>query len=326
MDLNKPEHIRETYSQDWKAKYIPTGSVNPVFPYGKILKFRDNVYSIFEKSFDGHGDPWMHLIIGPEKAMLIDTGFGIGDLKGLVHELTGNMPLIVVNTHPHLDHCYGNCQFDKVYVHEHAVPVLAEQNEHMWDHLMNENGIGKWIPFQRSEIVSFHPYEIIGCKNNTVFHLGDDYDVEMIFLPGHDPAHVCFLDKKDRILYGGDALLFVAGMAKGPKDYTKIPYGEYCTVEAFRNELEKLVKRMDEFDCIFMSHMVLGEDKQLVADFFEASDAIVKDPECNNFIHHDHRTGAINRVRTCGNAAVEYSDDRVYIQDILDAKEHLELL
>lgn len=320
MDKNKPEHVRESRSQEWKAEHIPKGEVNPLFPYGKILKFRDNVYSIFEKSFDGHGDPWIHLIIGPEKAMLIDTGFGIGDLKALVEELTGGMPLLVVNTHPHIDHCYGNCQFDRVYCHEYAVPVLEQQNEHMWDHLMDENGKGKWIPFDASEAVPFQPYEIVGCKNHTVFNLGGDYDVELVFMPGHDPGHCCFLDKKDRILYGGDALLFVAGMGENGKDYSKIPYGEYCTVEAFRNELEKLVLRLGEFDCIFMSHMILGEDKKLVKEFFEAADAVVKDPECNEYVHHDKRTGAVNKVKVSGGAAVEYCDGRIYMETVRGKK------
>lgn len=316
MYNEKPEHVRETRSQEWKAEHIPQGTVNPLFPYGRILKFRDNVYSIFEKSFDGHGDPWMHLIIGPEKAMLIDTGFGIGNLKALVDELTGGMPLLVVNTHPHLDHCYGNCQFDRVYCHEYAAPVLERQNERMWDHLMDEHGKGKWVPFDVSEVIPFKKYEIAGCENHRIFHLGGDYEVELIFMPGHDPGHCCFLDKKDRILYGGDALLFVAGMGENGKDYSQIPHGEYCTVEAFRNELEQLVPRMEEFDCIFMSHMILGEDKRLVKDFYDAADAVVKDPECNEYVHHDKRTGAVNKVKVSGDAAVEYCDRRIYIEGI----------
>lgn len=313
--FDRPEHIRETKSQKWKAEHIPQGTTDPLFPYGKILKFRDNVYSIFEKSFDGHGDPWMHLIIGPEKALLIDTGFGIGDLRGLAEKLSGGKPLIVVNTHPHLDHCYGNCQFEKVYCHPFAVRDLEKQNAHMWDPLMDENGKGKWIPFDRSEIVPFQKYEVIPCENGTVFDLGDGYEIESVFMPGHDPGHFCFLDKKDRILYGGDSLLYVAGMGHSRMDSEEEPYRSYCSVEAFRNELEKLCGRLDEFDCVFMSHMVLGEEKQLVKDLFLTADAIVKDPDSNQFVHHDKRTGEINKVRTHGMAAVEYWDGRIYMKE-----------
>ena len=42
-------------------------------PYAEVYKFRDNVYGIFTESLDGMGDPWMYLIEGPKKALLVDT-------------------------------------------------------------------------------------------------------------------------------------------------------------------------------------------------------------------------------------------------------------
>ncbi|MFQ9073117.1 MAG: hypothetical protein ACLR43_10615 [Faecalibacillus faecis] len=36
--------------------------------------------------------------------MLIDTAFGLGDLKGLIHKLIGDKEIIVCNTHCHIDH------------------------------------------------------------------------------------------------------------------------------------------------------------------------------------------------------------------------------
>ena len=57
----------------------------------------------------------MFLIEGDESAMLIDTGAGIGDLKAQVEQLT-DKPVIVVNTHGHLDHTGGNMQFKEVWV------------------------------------------------------------------------------------------------------------------------------------------------------------------------------------------------------------------
>ena len=43
------------------------------------------------------------LLVGTEKAMLIDTGIGVGDLEGAVRQIT-DKPLIVVITHSHRDH------------------------------------------------------------------------------------------------------------------------------------------------------------------------------------------------------------------------------
>jgi len=109
-----------------------TLKVYDVNPYIEVYQFYDNLYGLFNQNCDGAGDVWMWLIIGPEKAMLIDTACGLGDMKSLVDEITGGMPLIVANTHGHADHARGNCWFEKVYCYETLVPVLEAQNGHMW--------------------------------------------------------------------------------------------------------------------------------------------------------------------------------------------------
>ena len=52
----------------------------------------------------------MYLVCGTEKACLIDTAFGLGDLKEITEQL-GHLPVTVVNTHGHSDHVLGNQRF-----------------------------------------------------------------------------------------------------------------------------------------------------------------------------------------------------------------------
>ena len=54
-----------------------------------------------------NGSQNIYLLEGKEKAMLIDTGWGAGNLRACVEKLT-DKPLIVVNTHFHPDHSAGN--------------------------------------------------------------------------------------------------------------------------------------------------------------------------------------------------------------------------
>ena len=56
------------------------------------------------------------MIVGKEKAMLIDTGHGYGNLKQVVKSIT-DKPLYIVNTHGHLDHTSGNAQFEEKYIY-----------------------------------------------------------------------------------------------------------------------------------------------------------------------------------------------------------------
>ncbi len=81
----------------------------------------DNVHRII-----GPGQVYAYLIIGSEKALLLDTMCGIGDLKHFVEEFT-DLPLYVANTHSHHDHCGGNFQFEKVFIH----PADKEQMIHL---------------------------------------------------------------------------------------------------------------------------------------------------------------------------------------------------
>lgn len=51
--------------------------------YYKPLKIAENIYHIYEP-----GNVNTTLIIGEEKALLIDTGYGFGDLAAFVRTLT----------------------------------------------------------------------------------------------------------------------------------------------------------------------------------------------------------------------------------------------
>ncbi len=274
----EPEYpVRWAFLRELR-EHNKTKKVYDVNPYAEVYQFRDNLYGILTESLDGMGDPWMYLIVGPEKAMLIDTGFGVGDLKGLVREMTGDMPLIVVNTHAHFDHAYGNCQFDRVYCHDYEVRRLeAKRNPHIWDYLFDENGRCIWTEFDRRDIVPFHEYEIIGCPNGHIFNLGQDYEIELIFLPGHAPGHAAYLDKHNRILFAGDDACYGSIFIPGPEPGD--PYGRYATVSAFRDELATLVARRNEFDGLYPGHGVVDMGTIMLVNILEACDKVIADPE-----------------------------------------------
>ncbi len=275
------EQLSKAYMKELRT-HNKTKKVYDVNPYAEVYQFRDNVYGILTESADGMGDPWMYLIIGPEKAMLIDTSFGIGDLKGLVDEITGGMPIVLVNTHASYDHSYGNCQFERAYCHEYSVPELElELTPHIWDYLFDEDGNNIWLEFDREDIVEYKDYEIIGCPNGHIFDLGGGHEVELIFLPGHKAGHAGFLDKKNRILFCGDDFISMRVGISGPKP--GLPYGEYATVTALRNELEKLVKRTDEFDSLFPGHFIVDIDNSVVQNMLDTCNAVVADPSCYDF-------------------------------------------
>ncbi|MBI3731992.1 MAG: MBL fold metallo-hydrolase [Chloroflexi bacterium] len=57
-----------------------------------------------------------YLVAGRERAALIDTGLGIGDMSAEVRRIT-SLPVIVVNTHAHWDHRGENYKYANIAIH-----------------------------------------------------------------------------------------------------------------------------------------------------------------------------------------------------------------
>ena len=254
-----------------------TKRVYDVDPYVEVYQFRNNLYGLLCESADGMGDVWMYLTIGPEKAFLLDTGFGIGNLKGLVQQLAGDKEILVANTHNHFDHSYGNCQFERVYCSKYEVPSMKTQNAHIWDYLFEEeSGIGIWSEFGRDAIVQFKEYEIIGCEDGYIFDLGGGYEIELVHMGGHTSGHAGYLDKKNRIFFAGDDIVSMRVGVRGPRPDTFYP--EQATIDALSGCLERLCGRMSEFDHVFPSHFVTDLENIVVEAAYKACKAIMEDP------------------------------------------------
>ncbi|MDR1061741.1 MAG: MBL fold metallo-hydrolase [Clostridiales bacterium] len=281
----------------------PTKRVYDIDPYVEVYQFRDNLYGLLTHILDtGGGLVWMWLIVGPEKAMLIDTSFGVGDLKGLVGEITGDMPLIVANTHCSPDHSYGNCQFDRCHSHQLQAPDMEwKQDEGIRHYLTDDSGKPIWVEFDPKDFVPFKRYEFVGVPDCHAFELGRGYEVELVNIPGHQPGHSAYLDRQGRFLIGGDA--FPAGGLTGGSNFSAderhardkfqgswLPSEDSmrkCTT--LRDALIRLSKRLGEFDRIFCGHGIQDLDSSLVLELIEACNQIIADPEAYDELRGDRR-------------------------------------
>ena len=246
-------------------------------PYVEVYQFRDNLYGLFTQNCDGAGDVWMWLTVGPEKCFLIDTAYGLGDLKALVNEIGGGREVIVANSHDHFDHAFGNCRFDKVYCSENLVPLLEVQNEHMWNYLFDDNGKNIWLDFDRNDLPKFKPYEIVGVPDGYVFDLGGGYEIELINSHGHGGAgHAMYLDRTSRVLFSGDNICSdISGC--GNVSYPL----EDCALYKYRQCVKRLVDRIDEYDYIFPNHFMCNLESCLMVDVLDALNFVLEDPVSN---------------------------------------------
>ncbi len=141
-----------------------------------------------------------YLILGETRAMLIDTGFGIGSMKKFTDELT-NLPLILVNTHGHPDHSGGNAEFGSPYLHpaDNEVYAVKCSYEARLDEAMD------WELEHAADILQPTPPEPTPMENNQVFDLGGR-TLTAILTPGHTRGSVCLLDSKTGYLFSGDTV------------------------------------------------------------------------------------------------------------------------
>lgn len=160
-----------------------------------------------------------YLIVGREKAMLIDTGYAFGDLRGAVRSIT-EKPLYIVNTHGHLDHACGNAQFDEpVYIHENDISLClehtgkamrsesADRAAHSVNYQTHEVYNALPADFDRETYISRGAGKLEAVEDGHVFDLGGA-TLETVFTPGHTKGGISLWYREKNIAFVGDATGF----------------------------------------------------------------------------------------------------------------------
>lgn len=206
----------------------------------KIEQVTNNIYSI-----DDNGEDTMYLIIGSERALLIDTGWGVGNLKKAVSKIT-DLPLLVVNTHGHPDHVSGGYQFSNIYICEDDVPILKGCFKLENRHWALKNALKGPFPenFSSEQWVHSKVGNIIAIKTKHKFDLGNKI-IEVISLPGHTPGGIALLDKEERILFSGDSIL---------KGIIWMHLDHSTTLSSYLLALKNLQSDINQFDTILPAH------------------------------------------------------------------------
>ncbi|HRW30657.1 MAG: MBL fold metallo-hydrolase [Alphaproteobacteria bacterium] len=188
---------RESWS---KFEKIDTGQ-----NWFEVYKLTDNTYAIYEPY------QWQeaisYLLIGSEKAMLVDTLQGIGNLKAVTDKLT-NLPIIVMNTHSHYDHVSGNWQYDTIYGVSNPY-TLDNTKGHSHEEMkagMTPDTVWKNLP----DTFSFDTYESKPYNIDKFVEDGEIIDIggrpiEVVYTPGHSPDSVILVDKQNRMMFTGDS-------------------------------------------------------------------------------------------------------------------------
>ncbi|MBI1725472.1 MAG: MBL fold metallo-hydrolase [Candidatus Tectomicrobia bacterium] len=162
-----------------------------------VTEFAPGSYQIVEG-----GRYHMFLFLGRDRAVAMDGGVGVGNLRKL-HESITDLPIDFILTHTHWDHLGGAHQWAKLGVHPKGKDQLAK------DHAARAQGWAKqWgKPFP----AGFDPasFTIRPSTFGWTLQEGGTFDLggrrfRVFDTPGHSPDSISLLDEREGVLVTGD--------------------------------------------------------------------------------------------------------------------------
>jgi glyoxylase-like metal-dependent hydrolase (beta-lactamase superfamily II) len=195
-------------TSDWCKKlprlpYKTLERVPSAVPWFEVYKVEPGVFAIYEPhQFE---EVISFLILGDKRAVLLDTGLGIGDIKRVVTALTP-LPITVLNSHTHNDHVGDNWEFDEIYGMDTGFTGTNAKGstDDAQAELAPGSVCGELPADFDAKSYATRPFHI-----THVIHDGDTVDLggrvlEIISTPGHTPDEICVLDRKNGLLFTGD--------------------------------------------------------------------------------------------------------------------------
>ncbi len=154
----------------------------------EITKLREGLYALDE------GGVRMFAFTGGERPLLIDSGYGKGDLRAALNEIAPDISEMLL-THSDPDHRGGAGLFSKVYIH----------------------------PAEEARLAGYD-----GCVsyvNDADVIAAGAYKLRVVHLPGHTPGSVALLCAEHGFLISGDSVstapIFMFGAGRDIPEYVK---------------------------------------------------------------------------------------------------------
>ena len=227
----------------------------------EVYRIRRGVFAIYEPR--QYEEVISYLIVGATRALLFDTGLGIGDIRKLVAQLTP-LPVTVLNSHTHFDHTGHNWQFrdilglDTPYTHQNETGAAHEQVQEV---VIRERFCGNPPPGFEPGKYEIRPFRVMRFVNDgEVIDLGDRR-LEVVRTPGHTPDALCLLDRKNKLLFTGDT--FYAGPI--------FLYVPETNLADYERSVERLAKLVPQLDLLLTGHNFPAEKPEMLVRLRDAS-------------------------------------------------------
>ncbi|MFM9986293.1 MAG: MBL fold metallo-hydrolase [Flavobacteriales bacterium] len=194
--------------------------------------FQENTYVLYDESGE---------------CLIVDPGMSEGDEEKILFDFIGEQnlkPILVVNTHCHIDHILGNesaCRkFDVgLAIHKLDLPMLerAHVASQMWGISYRESPAPSRF-LEEGEELRF---------GNTI--------LKVLFTPGHAPGHIVLISELDKSIIAGDVLF------RGSVGRVDLPL---CNASDLVHSIQQKMYRLPDDYVVYPGHgpeTTIGEEK-----------------------------------------------------------------
>lgn len=204
-------HFAENCSVAYNAELIGARrSEIDDFLFYSYEKISSHVYVLAENNARDN-ELTLGLIVGDEKALLVDTGMGMnGQLRGYVESIIGNKPLIVTSTHGNIDHLGGSIMFGQRFlnIRDHAEVGRATGTPRRFIDMEKFcNGNEEALEYCRRHWIDNSMSTFDNIEAGETFDLGG-VTVEVLYSAGHTPGHLSYFIPEEKICFVGDSLSY----------------------------------------------------------------------------------------------------------------------
>ena len=217
--------------------------------YFETKRMTDHIIRITDRT-----NVFSYLVIGEDRAALIDTGTGFGDMSALTAQLT-DLPIIVILTHGHCDHAGGAGSFQTVYLNKLDWDLVKESAAvSSRVQYVNATTRGRYNVTEK-DLIPDRTEGYLPLEDGQIFDLGG-ITLEAISAAGHTQGIVCILIKEERRIIFGDACNTV----------TFLWHNESSGIDVYRQNLIRLKGREREYDSVYLCHEIDEVDKHILDD------------------------------------------------------------
>ncbi|TGE33578.1 MBL fold metallo-hydrolase [Desulfosporosinus sp. Sb-LF] len=161
-----------------------------------LTELRPNFF--FVSGEQGGRFPFSHgLMLDTGCKVLVDTGFGPSRREAV--RASGEVD-VIINTHFHMDHAYGNQFFPNAKIWAHVSDAPALRSPEQFKAFTGFSGFREFPDFPGGPPGQMVDREL---ADGELLDFGD-VALQVIHTPGHTPGHISLYEPKASILFSGD--------------------------------------------------------------------------------------------------------------------------